>query len=282
MTSPFWTYRSASGSRFEEALSSNPRDSLLAFDFDGTLSRIVPRAEDARMVEESAEALARLARSGVQVAIISGRPIDTLLELSRAAEKPGLASSLIFGHYGAERLDLATGERSSPAPPRGISEAKRELVELLKQYPGATLEDKGLAVAAHFRNSSNRDVDFESAGARVREIAEHNELTVEPGRYVWELRGPTVTKGDALRELVIERRPSSVMFAGDDLGDIAAFEALAQIGNSEDGPVTCAVVARSNEAAELEKYADILCEGPGGIAAWLTALAASISADPAS
>ena len=37
-----------------------------------------------------------------------------------------------------------------------------------------------------------------------------------------------------------------------------------------------------DEAAELEKYADILCEGPGGIAAWLTALAVSISADPAS
>ncbi|WRS30641.1 trehalose-phosphatase [Actinomycetaceae bacterium MB13-C1-2] len=281
MISRSWTFENSSGSEFEGEVATNPTGSLLVFDFDGTLSRIVPCAADARLVQESADALSQLDRAGVHIALVSGRAVETLLILSDAENQPGLANATVFGHYGAERLDVATGHYSAPPPTAAVAAAKHELARVVEQFPGATFEDKGLSVAAHFRNSVNPDKDRADSEPQIRAIAERHGLILEPGRLVWELRGPTVNKGDALKTLVDERHPSSVMFAGDDLGDITAFEALQQIHSSVNAPATCAVVSASPEAPELKRYADILCDGPDGVANWLTHLATVVGAGPA-
>lgn len=274
MSEHHWSVQTRAGVDFMQFAGRQPQDTLLVFDFDGTLSRIVARPGDARMVEESALALARLGEAGASVAIISGRPVETLLELSGIATRPGLARAKLYGQYGAERLDLATGERSALAAPEGVGAAKEQLVELARRYSGASVEDKGLAVALHLRNVVDAQTAFSQVEDRVRQIAAQCGLTVEPGRYVWELRGTSVTKGDALTELVSQVRPVAVAFAGDDLGDLAAFDALARIGGQ--GLVTCAVVSASAEAPQLTERADVLCDGPDGIAAWLEALAEEV------
>ena len=74
--------------------------------------------------------------------------------------------------------------------------------------------------------------------------------------------------------LVDEVDPLEVLFAGDDLGDMAAFDALGQIAARRG---TCAVVSGSPEAPEVAARADVLCDGPDGVAAWLTALADTVA-----
>ena len=265
-----WEAATDAGQDFSELLGAQPDRSLLVFDFDGTLSEIVPNPPDARIVDESADAIARLAAAGVRVAIISGRPVATLLELAGAKDRSGFERAIVFGHYGAEKLDLETGIESSPEPPVGVAQAKESLRPIADRYPGAHLEDKGLAVALHLRQSENPDQAFLEVEEEVREIAAQADLVVEPGRYVWELRAVSTDKGQALQQLLDELQPVAVAFAGDDLGDLPAFRVL----KASAGPkVKCSVVSASAEAPDLLPLADVVCDGPKGIAAWLESLA---------
>ncbi len=75
-----------------------------------------------------------------------------------------------------------------------------------------------------------------------------------------ELRASSLTKGDALRELVRETGASAVAMCGDDLGDLPAFDVLDEL--RAEGLATCAVVAASAEQPALAHRADVLCEGP--------------------
>ena len=71
---------------------------LVAMDFDGTLSPIVPRAEDARPLPEAAAAFAAIAElPRTTTALISGR---ALASLRTVASPP--AGTLMIGSHGAE------------------------------------------------------------------------------------------------------------------------------------------------------------------------------------
>lgn len=271
MTAP-WTATSARADTFVSIAASRPQATLLAFDFDGTLAPIVDNPDEARILPATSSALQRLAAAGFMVAIISGRPVDTLLGLADLGESQGIDGATIFGQYGAQRFDVGTGAFSSPPEPDQVKVAKRELEALSQVHVGSTVEDKGLAVALHTRNCADPDAVFAAVEDTVRHIANSHDLTVEPGRYVWELRASSVTKGDALRTLVEEKRPDALMYAGDDLGDVAAFRYLTRAEAS--GCATCALVSSSSEVANLARYADVLCDGPAGVAAWLDHLVA--------
>lgn len=60
-------------------------------------------------------------------------------------------------------------------------------------------------------------------------------------------------------------------FCGDDLGDISAFAVLIKWRRRTGQRAAC-VVSASDEVPSLRERADVLCEGPSGIAAWLTSL----------
>jgi trehalose 6-phosphate phosphatase len=80
----------------------------------------------------------------------------------------------------------------------------------------------------------------------AREIATRHGLEVVPGKLVWELR-PAVPSdnGDAVRKVVASCGARSVMVAGDDPGDLAAF-AAAQLAT--EGGDTLRGAVRSAEA----------------------------------
>lgn len=275
MRTSAWIPATDAGRIFPDRVADDPARALLAFDFDGTLARIVRDPEAAEMVEESAEALDVLGTRVGRIAIISGRSIDSLCRLAMLKERSGLSDAIVLGHYGAERWDVATDARTRMHVPTGIGAAKTELERLAAALPGASVEDKGAAVALHVRRTADADALFAATEPDARWIAQRYGLTVEPGRYVWELRGSPVTKGDALRTLVATERPRSVMMAGDDRGDVAAFEALREF--AREGVATCALVSESAEAPDLVRFADVLCDGPDGVARWLTMLAEMVA-----
>lgn len=263
-----WKTHSRAGSHFAQALADDPKGALLAFDFDGTLAHMNPDPQAVFMVEESAAAIEALAAAGVKIALISGRPLEDLLKLGEISERPGFSEATLLGQYGIERFDVATGEKRDPAPPSSIENSRPALEDLVARYPGSFLEDKGRALAIHLRQTAEPEKALAELEKPVRDVAEQFGLVVEPGRHVWEVRSSATDKGDALAELVTELRPNLVMMAGDDLGDIAAFDYLDGL---EDVGV-CKVVSRSEEQPELAKMADIVCDGPDGLANWLTAL----------
>lgn len=97
---------------------------------------------------------------------------------------------------------------------------------------------------------------------------------VEPGRAVLELRPPGMDKGVALTEFLAERDAEAVLYAGDDLGDLAAFAAVEK--GRKDGLPGLLVCSGSAEVPELAARADLVLPGPGKVAAFLATLAGAI------
>ncbi|MGI5273170.1 trehalose-phosphatase [Nonomuraea sp. CA-218870] len=253
-----------------EAILKDPAGAVIGLDFDGTLSPIVPDPDAAFVHAEAPRTLAELGRHVRAVAIVTGRPPAKVLELGPALkEVPGL---VILGHYGFERWE--DGRICAPPPPAGVPRVKAELPLLLDSL-GVTdtaIEDKGRAVAVHTRRSA----DPEGALAALREpltaLAARHGLVVEPGRLVLELRPSGMDKGHAFSAFLAERAARSVLFAGDDLGDLAAFDAVRSAGLP--GVTVC---SGSAEVTELADRADIVVDGPEGVVALLRELTSAFS-----
>lgn len=78
-------------------------------------------------------------------------------------------------------------------------------------------------------------------------------------------------KGAALTALARDTGAASVLYAGDDLGDLAAFEAVTKL--AETGVAGLRVCSGSAEVRELAAATDLTVDGPEGVATLLTTLA---------
>jgi trehalose 6-phosphate phosphatase len=260
--------RTAEGRNGLAALISQPPQALVAVDFDGTLAPIVADPAAARATPAATAALSRLARLAGTVAIITGRPAADAAAFAGIADVPGI---IVLGHYGMQRWER--GKLSSPAVPPGLSTARAELPAVLSAAAaaqGTYVEDKGEALAVHTRRAAQPQAELERLRAPLAGLAEQTGLALEPGRFVLELRPPGADKGRAIAELVAERAPGAIMFCGDDLGDRAAFAAVRKL--RAEGTPGLLVCSGSAEVPELAAEADLVVDGPDGIAELLAGL----------
>ena len=256
-----------------DSLLADPTKALLAFDFDGTLSPIVDDPERAYAHPDVIAVLGRLGTVVGAVAVVTGRPVASVLRLAEPAGVPGLESLVVLGQYGIERWDAATGEFAAPPPPGEIARVRDALPGLLADLDlaAARIEDKGRAVAVHVRTSANPVAALERLRVPLALLAAEHGLILEPGRLVLEMRPPGMDKGQALLLLVAERRVSTVVYAGDDLGDLAAYDAVdAWRGEGRTGLLICSASA---EQDALSRRADVVVPGPDGLVRWLAELA---------
>ncbi|HEY6278767.1 MAG TPA: trehalose-phosphatase, partial [Streptosporangiaceae bacterium] len=143
---------------------------------------------------------------------------------------------------------------------------------------GTWIEDKGAALAVHTRRAADPAAALAAVAGPLAALADGTGLLLEPGRLVLELRPPGTDKGTALKDLAAERRCGAILFAGDDLGDLAAFAAVRDLRRSGHPGLT--VCSASAEVTELAAGADLVVDGPGQVAALLAALADALSGSP--
>jgi trehalose 6-phosphate phosphatase len=244
---------------------------MIGFDFDGTLAPIVADPGAARAHPGAVPALRGLASLVGTVFVLTGRPAAVAVEYGGFA---GVGGLLVLGHYGRERWE--NGVVTAPPPPPGIAEARRKLDAILRNAPeGIFVEDKGQAVAVHTRNTAEPEAELERLRGIVGALAERTGLAVEPGRFVLELRPPGMDKGTALRGLAAERSATAVLFAGDDLGDLAAYDAIEAL--RAEGTPGVTVCSSSEEVTALAERADLVVDGPAGVVALIESLTADLS-----
>lgn len=200
-------------------------------DYDGTLTPIVARPEDAVLAESMRLLLERLARACF-VAIVSGRDVDAL------RERVGLGRLVYLGSHGADILDPDGRRTLLPAAESflgPLAEAAERLTAELRDVGGVLIERKRYAVAVHYRNAAEKDTArvFE---AMEREAERQPRLRETRGKKVLELR-PAVDwgKGRAVRALLHEGfggipEGALAVYLGDDLTDEDAFAELAEDG----------------------------------------------------
>ncbi|SEG85478.1 trehalose 6-phosphate phosphatase [Thermomonospora echinospora] len=276
MTSPSLKPLTSAGDDGLAALRKAPGDAVLGLDFDGTLAPIVEDPAQARAHPAAAPALARLAPLVGVIAIVTGRPAAVAVEHGGLEGVDGI---VVLGQYGLERWE--GGELTVPEPPPGVAEVRAKLPALLAAAgapEGTHVEDKGHALAVHTRRCAEPQVALDRLRGVLEALAERTGLQAEPGRYVLELRPSGMDKGVALRGLLAERArpgfPSVVLYAGDDLGDLAAYAAIDEL--RAQGVPGVKVCSGSTEVTALAEQADLVVDGPAGVVELLDRLAAML------
>jgi len=230
-------------------------------DFDGTLSAIVDDPAAAIAVPGAAEVLGRLAERAALVGVISGRPVEVLVD---RLPDPRLHLS---GLYGFERwVDGAVAD--SPEAQRWTAPVAAAAEELAVAVPaGVVVEAKRLSLTVHHRTvpALGPEVD-----ALAGEVARRHGLTVRPARRSIEVHPPAAPdKGVVVEELAAGC--DAACFLGDDVGDIPAFEALDRL--AEKGLTVVKVgVADAETDPEVLARADVVVDGPAGAVGWLRSL----------
>ena len=244
------------------------RTPAVFLDYDGTLTPIVDRPEDAVISAGMREAVRGLA-ARCPVCVVSGRDRPVVQQLM------GVDDLIVAGSHGFDIWSPAGGELH-----REEGEDFRELLEdvearlqhELGPIEGAFVEPKKSSVAAHYRLVS--EDERPRVGQVVEEIlADHpGELKVTPGKMVYEVQ-PNIDwdKGKAVLYLLgaldLDRDDVAPVYLGDDITDEHAFEALSGKGigvfvGRADDPETAGRTTSADYALhtfeEVERFMDTL------------------------
>lgn len=262
--------RTADGRAGLAAVLADPAGALLACDYDGTLAPIVADPAQAWPQPGAVPALVDLADRIGHLAVVSGRPAASAVQVGGLDAVPGL---VVHGLYGAERWAGGALHASvRPVELDAVLPSLRGLVETLA--PGSRIEDKGAALAVHVRGSSQPQHDLAVLRPALEALARRHTLVLEPGRLVLELRPPGADKGRTLERQVHEVGARSVLFLGDDLGDLAAFTTVERLRAR--GIPGLTVAAASAETPEVAEQADLVVDGPAGVVELLRSLAQAL------
>lgn len=201
---------------------------LIASDFDGTLSPIVPRPEDAYILPECADALRQLTEQpGYTVAIVSGRMLEDV------RNRVGLPNAIYSGNHGIEisTPDLALENDVTEQARLLMAELRRTLEPAVNQIRGAFVEDKGVSLSVHSRMTPGEletRVRETVRDATANAVAEGKIIVVQ-GKKVLDIRPAAARdKGAALRFIMDTLLRMSEMrllpiYIGDDTTDEDAF-----------------------------------------------------------
>lgn len=209
-----------------------PMERIWFFDFDGTLSAIVPDRAHAELHPACRAMLLELVALPLQhVAILSSRRLDDL-----AVRMP--VEGVFLGGTSGTEWQVPGGHRMtlSGRPAETLEEARAELtpeIMSLADLPGVVVEDKVWSLALHTRHAPD--------GSRVR-LAERLSCW-RPGRKVRVFRGPEVFEIQLVprvnksfgvrmlcRFLKFTPGPGTLFYAGDDENDAIAMRLVTRLG----------------------------------------------------
>ncbi len=202
-------------------------------DYDGTLTPIVERPEDAHLPPEMREVLQQVA-AVCPVAVVSGRDVSFIID------EVALDDVIYLGSHGfdvvaPEGVELSMGREDEFSRFLGpLDDVQKALEEALDPIPGARIERKKYAVAVHYRQAGEADVP---AIERIvdEQTALHPGLRKSGGKKVFELR-PDIDwdKGRAVRwvmdALGLPTDATMPVYIGDDLTDEDAFTEIGEDG----------------------------------------------------
>lgn len=238
-------------------------------DYDGVLADITADPDDATPRPGVPELLESLHNQVGRLAIVSGRPVGYL-----ARHLP--ESIDLVGLYGLEWRHR--GRHHTVHEAEQWRATFRDLTEqAVKRFGAATVEPKGLSLTVHYRQHPQLDAPI---GEWVREVAAASGAHARPAKQSYELHPPIRRdKGTVVLDLAADLDP--VVYVGDDLGDLPAFDALDELAGR--GVATVRVAVASAEAPPiLLSRADHVVDGPAAAQELLTDLLELIAEAPGS
>lgn len=200
-------------------------DWALFLDVDGCLLDFAARPDAVAVPGSLRATLAALSRRlDGALALVSGRSLATLDALFDPMRLPAA------GLHGLERRSGDGHLVDAPAPAPLLAKVRAGAQRVAAEHPGALVEDKGAALALHWRQAPEAAealCDFAAAA-----LPWLHGYRLQPGDHVLELRPASADKGDAIAAFMADgpfagRTP---VFAGDDLTDEHGFAVVDAMG----------------------------------------------------
>jgi trehalose 6-phosphate phosphatase len=254
-----------------EPIRSDPPNSAVLLDIDGTLAPIVRHAADAHVPEATRSLLIEISRRYGVVGCVSGRRAST------ARQIVAIGTIAYIGNHGGELLrPRATRPEIDPEVAEWTARVRDFAARVYTsdhQRIRVRSEDKGAIAAFHWRGAP----DEEAAAEAVREIASRAQeegFIVHWGRKVLEVRPPVLLdKGLGIAALLRGSPVSAALYVGDDTTDLDAFRGLRSLIQAGTLAHSVCVAVSSDEAPpELAQEADVTVDGPDGVRGLLEAL----------
>lgn len=197
----------------------------LLLDVDGTLIDFGPTPHEVHVSGELKDSLARLLRlTDGALALVSGRPIADLDRMFAPLRLPAI------GGHGAEMRVQGAGVINSASP---LShDLRRHLADAATPGSGIVVEDKGYSLALHYRKAPQHENRLRAHIEVGRAVYPGEATEVLPGKAMFEVKRPNVSKGDGVRELMRHSPFAGRMpvFVGDDVTDESVFSVLPELG----------------------------------------------------
>ena len=198
----------------------------LFLDLDGTLLDIAAAPDKVVIPARLIDALGRVsvALSGA-LAVVSGRPLDTLDGLLSPLRRPVAAEHGAVIRLPSAKIDKLSTRRR---PPRAWI---KQLRKAATDWEGVLVEEKTYSVALHYRLAPHRRAAVRKlATSLVRAAPDGFELLV--AKEAFEVRPKGVTKARAVEVLMGEPpfRGRQPVFVGDDITDEDGIEIAHQLG----------------------------------------------------
>lgn len=229
----------------------------LFLDVDGTLLEIAATPDEVHVDPDLVDLLRQLERAcDGALALVSGRPIAELDDLFA----PLFLS--VAGVHGCERRD-ASGHWYRPTVVGATLEPiRREIEHLLRQYHGTLIEDKGCALAVHFRKAPYLEEVLKVQLSSL--LTRTTEYELLEGDHVIEIKPVAQNKATAI-EAFMQETPfagRTPIFIGDDKTDLDGFAAVRRFRGRaiSVGDRVIADTALPNPAAVREWLRELLRE----------------------
>jgi trehalose 6-phosphate phosphatase len=205
---------SAPGKRLLDRLASQ-EGALFAFDFDGTLARIVQDRHAAFMTQPIRDALHALAVAA-PTAVISGRSLTDL-----RPRVDGTPAHLI-GNHGLEGLHTSTHVMQQAldccrAWLKIVSKDEQKLTRL-----GVVVEDKTYSITFHYRQACSPQIAREAIFHALAALTPAPRLVLGKA-VVNAIPSGSLHKGSAMLELMHQLKSSAALYVGDDDTDEDVF-----------------------------------------------------------
>lgn len=229
----------------------------LFLDVDGTLIDIAPSPDEVVVPPALATHLRRISTAtGGALAVVSGRTVETIDQLLTPEKFPAA------GLHGGEFRDPAGTIIRLPSPP-ALEVCRPLIAELARRLPGVHVEDKGRAVAVHYRAVPEAGAEVERA---VEEMAAGTSgtLTTQRGKMVIELKPADAGKGQAVVRFMSHPPFAglSPIAIGDDITDEEMFEVVNSLGG------LTVRVGTADRPTAAQRY----IESPDAVRDWLASI----------
>ncbi|MBL7543359.1 MAG: trehalose-phosphatase [Bdellovibrionaceae bacterium] len=192
---------------------------LYAFDYDGTLARIVQKPDDAYLTKTTETLLKELSKYA-PVAIVSGRGIADMKK--RIHFQP----QFLVCNRGLEVSDEVT-----PALDQALDDCNRWKTALnaIKFSSGVELEDKVYSLAIHYRRSRSKKEDLKKIKELVPDLVPAPRVVY--GKSVVNLvPAQSPHKGTAVLDLIQRSQMKHIFYIGDDDSDEDVFSLDYNVG----------------------------------------------------